>query len=151
MPPKKTYTIRKSTLNNTYSSYVELPVAIVDYEPPKKLDGVTVSQLTISRINADAARQMASRVVFHNYFVAADNHPVMVRLIPTTSTSMRYVADFVGDARHAHGDLKDEAERLLNGPELADFATLPKNDENKLMYAPVAAQRNLPPLDLLNR
>lgn len=151
MPVKKPYTIEKSALRYTYNSVVELPVVIVEYNPPKTLDGVSVKNLTISRINADAARQMASRVALHNYFVSTNNHPVMVRLIPITSTSRRYVIDVVGDTTHAYGDLENEAKRLLNEPELADFATLPDNDENKLMRAVAPAQPSLPPLDRLQR
>ena len=146
MEPKKSHSIEKTTLQNAYTYPIKLPVAIVDYHRPKLLDGVKVKRLTISRINAEDARRIASRVLLHNYFVVADNHPVMVRLIPTSG---HYVIDLLGDRNHPHEDLKKEAVRLLREDELADFATLPDNGEKASLYAVVAPRLNLPSLHML--
>lgn len=139
------YMIKTGTMKNAYTNNVALPTAMINYDSAMMLDGIPVSTLIISRIDTDAARRMASRVILPHYFVVGLPHPVMIRLIPIPG---HYVIEVLGDTTHAHEQLKKEAIRLLyeDLKLKQSFATLQDNDENKAIVAVIAPKLNIPSL-----
>ena len=139
------YRIRSETVQNIHTGGERLPAVVVQYSKAKTLDKRAVRQLTISRIDAEAAASMLLPVRLPRYFVTATEHPVMLQLFPIPG---RYVIDVVGDKSHPHYELKKEAIGLLFKP-LAYFATLPDSAEADAIDAVVG--RRLPSLHRLRR
>ena len=134
-------------MKNAYTNQVSLPTAMISYDSPRMLDGAPVSTLIIARINTDAARSMASRVILPHYFVVGLSHPVMIRLIPIPG---HYVIEVLGDTTHGHKQLKNEAVRLLHDDLKQSFATLQDNNESDAIKVVVAQKLNIPSLHNLN-
>ena len=136
------YTIMTGTMKNAYTDGVSLPT-MIRYNSTRMLDGAPVSTLIIARINTNAARSMASRVILPHYFVVGLAHPVMIRLIPIHG---HYVITVLGDTTHGHEQLKNEAVRLLHDDLKQSFATLQDNDEADAIKVIIAPQLNIPSL-----
>lgn len=137
------YTIRSKTVQNIHTGGERLPAVVVQYSKAKTLDKRAVRQLTIWRIDAEAAAAMRLPVRLPRYFVTATNHPVTLQLFPIPG---RYLINVVGDKSHPHEEIKKEAIKLLLTP-LAYFATLPDSAEEDAIDVEVG--HRLPSLHLL--